>query len=62
MNRIVEFSEELAYVTVEPGVTQQQLYDFLQARRGVLPIIQRRLQCRCHHAGIGGAGEIARDD
>jgi 4-cresol dehydrogenase (hydroxylating) len=31
MNRIVDFSEELAYVTVEPGVTQQQLFDHLQA-------------------------------
>src|SRR5689334_21727430 len=25
MNRIVDFSEELGYVTVEPGVTQAQL-------------------------------------
>lgn len=33
MNRIVDFSEELAYVTVEPGVTQAQLYSFLQERR-----------------------------
>lgn len=32
MNRIVEFDEELAYVTVEPGVTQRQLFDFLRAR------------------------------
>jgi 4-cresol dehydrogenase (hydroxylating) len=32
MDRILDFSEELAYVTVEPGVTQQQLYDFLQER------------------------------
>jgi len=29
MNRIVDFSERLAYVTVEPGVTQAQLYAFL---------------------------------
>jgi len=36
MNRIVDFSEELAYVTVEPGVTQAQLYDFLQERRSRL--------------------------
>ncbi len=28
MNRIVDFNEELGYVTVEPGVTQGQLYDF----------------------------------
>ncbi|HWC95105.1 MAG TPA: FAD-binding oxidoreductase [Candidatus Sulfopaludibacter sp.] len=32
MNRILDFSEELAYVTVEPGVTQAQLYAFLQER------------------------------
>lgn len=32
MNRIIDFNENLAYVTVEPGVTQQQLFDFLQQR------------------------------
>jgi 4-cresol dehydrogenase (hydroxylating) len=32
LSRIVDFSEELAYVTVEPGVTQRQLHDFLRAR------------------------------
>ncbi|HEX2913179.1 MAG TPA: FAD-binding oxidoreductase [Chloroflexia bacterium] len=32
LNRIVDFDEELAYVTVEPGVTFQQLYEYLQAR------------------------------
>ena len=32
LNRIVDFDEDLAYVTVEPGVTQQQLHDFLTAR------------------------------
>ncbi|MEI9976281.1 MAG: FAD-binding oxidoreductase [Ignavibacteriota bacterium] len=32
MNRIVDFSESLAYVTVEPGVTQAQLYAFLEER------------------------------
>ncbi len=32
MNRIVDFSEELAYVTVEPGVTQRQLMEFLRER------------------------------
>lgn len=30
LNRITAFDEDLAYVTLEPGVTQQQLYDFLQ--------------------------------
>jgi 4-cresol dehydrogenase (hydroxylating) len=36
MNRIVDFSEELGYVTVEPGVTQAQLYAFLQDRGSAL--------------------------
>lgn len=36
MRRIVDFSEALAYVTVEPGVTQQQLFDFLAAQRSRL--------------------------
>jgi 4-cresol dehydrogenase (hydroxylating) flavoprotein subunit len=36
MNRIVDFSEELGYVTVEPGVTQAQLYAFLQERGSAL--------------------------
>lgn len=30
MNRIIEFDPDLAYAVIEPGVTQQQLYDFLQ--------------------------------
>jgi 4-cresol dehydrogenase (hydroxylating) len=30
LNRILEFDEDLAYVTIEPGVTQQQLHDFLR--------------------------------
>jgi 4-cresol dehydrogenase (hydroxylating) flavoprotein subunit len=32
MNRILDFDEKLAYVTIEPGVTQAQLYTFLQER------------------------------
>jgi 4-cresol dehydrogenase (hydroxylating) len=32
LNRILDFNEELAYVTIEPGVTQKQLYDFLKAK------------------------------
>ena len=36
MNRILDFSEDLAYVTLEPGVTQGQLYAFLQQRRSRL--------------------------
>ena len=33
MNRITDFNEELGYVTLEPGVTQQQLYDYLQEKK-----------------------------
>jgi len=32
LTRILDFSEELAYVTVEPGVTQRQLYGYLRQR------------------------------
>ncbi len=32
MNRIIDFSEEHAYITVEAGVTQQQVFDFLAAQ------------------------------
>lgn len=33
MNKILEYNEDLGYVTIEPGVTQEQLYEFLAARR-----------------------------
>ena len=36
MNRIVAFDEELAYVTVEPGVTFGQLYSYLREQRSNL--------------------------
>jgi 4-cresol dehydrogenase (hydroxylating) len=36
MNRIVDFSEELGYVTVEPGVTQSQLQAFLAEQKSRL--------------------------
>jgi 4-cresol dehydrogenase (hydroxylating) flavoprotein subunit len=36
MNHILDFNEDLAYVTVEPGVTQRQLYAFLQERQSRL--------------------------
>ena len=32
MRAILELNEALGYVTLEPGVTQKQLYDFLQAK------------------------------
>lgn len=34
LSRIVDYDDKLGYVTLEPGVTQQQLYDFLQAQGG----------------------------
>lgn len=30
MNRVIELNEELGYVTLEPGVTQEQLYEYIQ--------------------------------
>ena len=36
MNRILDFNETLGYVTVEPGVTQRQLYAFLKDRKSRL--------------------------
>ncbi len=33
MNRIVELNERHGYVVIEPGVTQIQLYEYLQAQR-----------------------------
>ena len=36
LNRILAFDEDLAYVTVEPGVTQRQLHEFLRARNSRL--------------------------
>lgn len=36
MDEILEFNEELAYIRVQPGVTFQQIYDFLSARNSDL--------------------------
>ena len=36
MNRIVDFDEDLGYVTLEPGVTQAQLFEFLRERKSKL--------------------------
>jgi 4-cresol dehydrogenase (hydroxylating) flavoprotein subunit len=33
MNKIIELNEDLGFVTLEPGVTQRQLYEFLQTRK-----------------------------
>ncbi len=36
MDRIVDFNEDLAYVTIEPGVTQRQLFEYLRTRKSRL--------------------------
>jgi len=36
LNRILDFSEDLAYVTIEPGVTQRQLFEFLAEKKSRL--------------------------
>lgn len=36
LNRIIDYNQELAYVTVEPGVTQRQLFEFLQQKKSNL--------------------------
>lgn len=36
MNRILDFNEELGYITVEPGVTQRQVYEYLHQRKSRL--------------------------
>ena len=36
MNRIVDFNEKLGYVTVQPGVTQEDLFNFLRGQKSKL--------------------------
>jgi 4-cresol dehydrogenase (hydroxylating) len=36
LNRIVDFDEDLGYVTLEPGVTQRQLHEFLREHKSRL--------------------------
>ncbi len=38
MDRILDYDEKLGYVTVEPGVSFQQLYDFLREKKSELII------------------------
>ena len=38
LERIVDYDEKLAYVTVEPGVTFRQLHEFLRAQKSNLMI------------------------
>ncbi|MBW4479554.1 MAG: FAD-binding oxidoreductase [Tolypothrix brevis GSE-NOS-MK-07-07A] len=36
LNRIIDYNEKLAYVTVEPGVTQRQLFEYMQEKKSNL--------------------------
>jgi 4-cresol dehydrogenase (hydroxylating) len=36
LNQIIDFNEELGYITLEPGVTQQQVYEYLRDRHSNL--------------------------
>jgi 4-cresol dehydrogenase (hydroxylating) len=36
LNQIVDYNEKLAYVTVEPGVTQRQLFEYLSEKKSNL--------------------------
>src|SRR5580700_9072360 len=51
MNRIVDFSESLAYVTVEPGVTQAQLFAFLHEQGSKLWMDATGASPRCSLIG-----------
>ena len=47
MNRILDFDEELAYVTVEPGVSFGQLFSYLQEHRSNLMMGAPGTYTRC---------------
>ena len=51
MNRILDFSEELGYVTIEPGVTQGQLYEYLKSRNSKLWIDATGASSECSMLG-----------
>ena len=36
LNRIVDYNEKLAYITVEPGVTFRQVYEYLRQQKSNL--------------------------
>lgn len=55
LNRILEFNAELGYVRVEPGVTQQQLFDYLEARQA--PFWLDVTGSTPHHSLIGNIAE-----
>jgi len=55
LDRIVEYNADLGYVRVEPGVTQQQLYDFLQAQDA--PFWLDVTGSYPHHSLIGNIAE-----
>jgi 4-cresol dehydrogenase (hydroxylating) len=55
LNRIVEYNADLGYVRVEPGVTQLQLYDYLQAHNA--PFWLDVTGSSPHHSLIGNIAE-----
>ncbi|WP_198265179.1 FAD-binding oxidoreductase [sulfur-oxidizing endosymbiont of Gigantopelta aegis] len=55
MNNIVDFNAELAHITIEPGVTQAQLYQFLQADKSNLWM--DATGSFTHHSLIGNIAE-----
>ncbi len=51
MNKILDFDQDLAYVTLEPGVTQQQLYNFLKTKNAPLWIDATGSSAQCSIIG-----------
>ncbi|TWT91989.1 FAD-binding oxidoreductase [Stieleria varia] len=68
MNRIIEFNDELGYVTLQPGVTFQQVYDYQQeiaathylAVGGGPPDASVLGNCLERGTGLGPSGERPR--
>jgi len=55
LNRILEYNADLGYVRIEPGVTQQQLFDYLQAHNA--PYWLDVTGSYPHHSLIGNIAE-----
>ncbi|MEX1198485.1 MAG: FAD-binding oxidoreductase [Pseudohongiellaceae bacterium] len=55
LDRIIEYNADLGYVRVEPGVTQQQLYDYLQEHDA--PFWLDVTGSSPHHSLIGNIAE-----
>lgn len=53
MNRIIEVNQKHHYAVIEPGVTQQQLYDYLEEKK--LPLMINVTGSACDTSLIGNA-------